>query len=241
MTEDTEDFAAMFEASTQAKRIEKGQTISGRVVAIGAEVAFVDVGGKGEAIIAIEELKDADGVLEVAVGERIQALVVSTEGGLTLSRKLARGAATDRQLEDAAHAGLAVEGKVERVVKGGFDVRIGGKRAFCPFSQIDIIRTEPAAHEGRVYEFRIIEYKDGGRNLVVSRRALLEEQQRASAADVRRSIVAGRGAHGPRRRRCATSAPSSISAPASRGCCTSRRWAGRASPIRRSSSRPAMK
>ena len=77
-------------------------------------------------------------------------------------------------------------------MKGGYEVRIARQRAFCPFSQIDIIRTaDPAAHEGRVYEFRIIEYKEGGRNLVVSRRALLEEQQRASAAEVRRSIVAG--------------------------------------------------
>src|SRR5205814_2339558 len=89
------------------------------------------------------------------------------------------------------HAGLPVEGKVERAVKGGYEVRIARQRGFCPFSQIDIVRTEAAAHEGRVYPFRIIEYKEGGRNLVVSRRALLEEEQRANAADVRRSIVAG--------------------------------------------------
>ena len=76
-------------------------------------------------------------------------------------------------------------------MKGGYEVRIARQRAFCPFSQIDIVRTEAAAHEGRVYQFRIIEYKEGGRNLVVSRRALLEEEQRANAADVRRSIVAG--------------------------------------------------
>jgi small subunit ribosomal protein S1 len=76
-------------------------------------------------------------------------------------------------------------------VKGGYEVRIARQRAFCPISQIDTIRTDSPAHEGRVYHFRIVEYKDGGRNLVVSRRALLEEQQRASAADVRQSIVAG--------------------------------------------------
>ena len=68
---------------------------------------------------SIDELKDDEGDLEVAVGERIHAVVVSTEGGLTLSRKLARGAATLRQLEDAFHSGLPVEGKVERAVKGG--------------------------------------------------------------------------------------------------------------------------
>src|SRR5882724_13284552 len=169
VNESTEDFAAMFEASLQAKRIEQGQTVEGTIVAIGPEVAFVDVGGKGEATIEIDELKDADGHLEVAVGDRIQAMVVSTVGGLTLSRKLARGAATARQLEDAFHTGLPVEGKVERAVKGGYEVRIARQRAFCPFSQIDTLRTDPSAHEGHVYEFRIIEYREGGRNLVVSR------------------------------------------------------------------------
>ncbi len=106
--------------------------------------------------------------------------------------KLARGAATDRQLEDAFNAGLPVEGKVERAVKGGYEVRLARQRAFCPISQIDIVRdTDPSQHEGHVYAFRILEYKEGGRNLVVSRRALLEEAQRASAAEIRRSIVVG--------------------------------------------------
>jgi small subunit ribosomal protein S1 len=76
-------------------------------------------------------------------------------------------------------------------VKGGYEVRIARQRAFCPFSQIDTLRTDPSAYEGRVYAFRIIEYKEGGKNLVVSRRALLEEEQRASAAEVRKSIAPG--------------------------------------------------
>jgi small subunit ribosomal protein S1 len=192
VSESDEDFASMFEASLQAKHVGKGQTIEGTIVAIGAEVAFVDVGGKGEALIDIAELKNDEGALEVAVGDRIQAVVTSTEGGLTLSRRLARGAATSKQLEDAFHSRLPVEGRIERDVKGGYEVRIGGQRAFCPFSQIDTVRTaDPAQHVGRVYEFRIVEYKEGGRNIVVSRRALLEEQQRAGAAGVRRAIVAG--------------------------------------------------
>jgi small subunit ribosomal protein S1 len=105
---------------------------------------------------------------------------------------LARGAASQRQLEDAFHAQLPVEGKVERAVKGGFEVRIAGQRAFCPISQIDIVRNTAASeHEGRVYTFRILEFKEGGKNLVVSRRALLEEEQREDAELLRRSIVAG--------------------------------------------------
>jgi small subunit ribosomal protein S1 len=192
VSEPDEDFAAMFEASIKAKRFEKGQTIEGTIVKIGPEVAFVNVGGKGEATIEIDELKDPDGVLEVAAGDRIQAIVVSTAGGLQLSRKLARGAATQRQLEDAFHTRLPVEGKVEKAVKGGYEVRIARQRAFCPVSQIDTFRnTDPSEHEGRVYEFRIIEYAEGGRNIVVSRRALLEEEQRAGAAEIRRTIAAG--------------------------------------------------
>jgi small subunit ribosomal protein S1 len=192
VSEAEEDFAALFEASVKTNRIARGQAIEGTIVAIGPEVAFVNVGGKGEAMIAIDELKDADGALEAAVGDRIQATVVSTTGGLTLSRKLGRAAASARQVEDAFHAHLPVEGKVEREVKGGYEVRIAGQRAFCPISQIDTLRDTPAsAHLGRVYVFRIIEYKEGGKNLVVSRRALLEEEQRASAAEIRRTIVPG--------------------------------------------------
>ncbi len=191
MTEPNEDFAAMFEASQQARRVERGQTIEGTIVAIGPETALVDVGGKSEATIDISELRDDAGDLEVRVGDRIQATVVSTAGGLTLSRRLVRSAATARQLEDAFRAGLPVEGKVERAVKGGYEVRIARQRAFCPISQIDVRNSDSTQHEGRVYQFRIIEYKDGGRNLVVSRRARLEEEQRASAAEMRRSIVVG--------------------------------------------------
>ena len=191
MTEPEEDFATLFAASIQAKRFERGQTIEGTIVAIGKDVAFVNVGGKGEAQLDVDELKDAEGVLEVAVGDRIEAMVVSNDGGLTLSRKLARGAATLRKLEDAFRAGLPVEGRIERVVKGGYEVRIGGQRAFCPISQVDTVRTAaPEAHQGQVYAFRIVEFKEGGKHLVVSRRALLEEEQRANAVEVRRNVVA---------------------------------------------------
>jgi len=192
VSETDEDFAALFEASIQAKRLEKGQTTEGTIVAIGPEVAFVNVGGKGEATIDVGELKNDEGVLEVAVGDRIEATVVSTSGGLTLSRKLTLGAATARQLEDAFRAGLPVEGRVEEVVKGGYQVRIARQRAFCPMSQIDTVRTaDPAVHEGHVYTFRILEFGEDGRRFVVSRRALLEEEQRARAAEIRRSIAVG--------------------------------------------------
>jgi small subunit ribosomal protein S1 len=191
VSDQSEDFAAMFEASVQAKRLEQGELVKGRIVAIGPEVALVDVGGKGEAVMDIAELKDAEGRFEVAVGDLVQAMVVSTSGGLTLSRKLAGAAASDRQFEAAFQSGLPVEGKVEREVKGGYEVRIGRRRAFCPISQIDVRGANTSAHEGHVYQFRIIEYKEDGANVVVSRRALLEDEQRANAAKVRDKIVPG--------------------------------------------------
>ncbi len=192
MSTEEEDFAALFEASLKTKPIERGQTIEGKIVALGTDVAFVNVGGKGEATIALAELRDDDGALEVGVGDRIQATVTATGASLTLSRKLQRGAASLRQIDDAFRAGLPVEGKVAGAVKGGFEVTIARQRAFCPVSQIDIARnTDPAEHIGRVYSFRIIEFKEGGKNLVVSRRAILEEEQKAGAAAVRESIVAG--------------------------------------------------
>ncbi len=193
MTENRdEDFATLFAASAQTKPLKNGQHVEGTIVAIGPEVAFVDVGSKGEATIAIDELTDDSGDIEVAVGDRIQATVVSTAGGIALSRKLQRGAATARQLDDAFRAGLPVEGRVEGQVKGGYSVTIARQRAFCPLSQIDTVRTtDPAVHEGRVYTFKIIEFGESGRRFVVSRRALLQEEQQARAAAVRQSIVPG--------------------------------------------------
>ena len=192
MSNHEEDFAAMFEASEKARRFERGQTVDGTVVAIGPEVAFVSLGGKSDAEIDIAELKNSDGVVEVSVGDRIRAKIVSTTGGIVLSRKGVRNAATQRELEEAFMAGIAVEGKVEKQVKGGYEIRVNRERAFCPLSQIDIVRTvDPAVHEGKTYSFRIIEYRDNGQTLVVSRRQQLEEEQRASAAALRERIVPG--------------------------------------------------
>ncbi|HEX7280849.1 MAG TPA: S1 RNA-binding domain-containing protein, partial [Vicinamibacterales bacterium] len=192
MSEHEEDFAAMFEASEKARQFKRGQQIQGTIVAIGPKVAFIDIGGKGEAEIDVAELKDADGDIEVSVGERIAAMVVSTSGGITLSRRGVRNAATQRELEDAFRSGLAVEGKVMLANKGGYEVRVARERAFCPLSQIDIVRTEdPEVHVGKTYAFRVIEYKNGGKDVVLSRRKLLEDEQRAHAAEARKAIVPG--------------------------------------------------
>ena len=192
MSTESEDFAALFEASLKTPKLERGKTIRGRIVAIGTDVAFVDVGGKGEATIALDELKNDDGVVEVKPGDAIDATVVSTNDGVVLSRRLQRGAASRAQLEDAFRARLAVSGKVESQVKGGYTVTVAGLRAFCPGSQIDTLRdTDPVSHIGRVYTFRITEFRDDGRKFVVSRRALQEDEARAKAEELRQTLTVG--------------------------------------------------
>ena len=187
-----EDFAALFAASLQPAVFEIGQLLQGVVVLIARDVVFLDVGGKGEATMDLTELQIEDGEVTVEVGATVEGVVVSTAGGIKLSHKLVQGAATRRQVEEAYRAKLPVEGRVESVNKGGYEVRIGGQRAFCPLSQIDTAFTsDPEVHVGQVYTFRILEYKDEGGDLVVSRRALIEEEEREQEADVRKTIIPG--------------------------------------------------
>src|SRR2546425_2834808 len=191
-SEGKDDFARMLGESFAPKFHQEGETVEGTIVALGAEVAFVDIGGKGEATIDIEELADPDSDVQVKVGDTVQAVVVSTVGGLRLSHKLARGAVTRQRLNDAFRAGLPVEGRVERAIKGGYEVRVGGQRAFCPISQIDTRFTaDPSVHVGQAYTFRIIECKEDGKELVVSRRAFLQEEEGERAEAIRRAVVPG--------------------------------------------------
>src|SRR6266850_20063 len=183
-SEEQDDFARMMEESLAPKFHKEGETVEGTIVALGAEVAFVDIGGKGEATIDIEELVDPDSDAQVKVGDTVKAVVVSTVGGLRLSHKLARGALTRQRLNDAFQAGLPVEGRVEKAIKGGYEVRLGGQRAFCPISQIDARFTaDPAVHVGQAYTFRIIECKEDGKELVVSRRVFLQADPWSSVAE----------------------------------------------------------
>jgi small subunit ribosomal protein S1 len=176
----------------QTRSFEVGQSVEGVIVAIGHDAAFVDIGGKGEATIRLEELRDSDGEVKAKVGDRVKALIVSTGATLEISRKLAQGAAGREQLEAAFRAGLPVDGRVEKVNKGGYEVRISGQRGFCPMSQIGTERgSEPEEHVGRTYTFRIIEFKEGGKNLVLSRRAILEEEAREKAREVMSKVIPG--------------------------------------------------
>src|SRR5258706_8067440 len=185
-SEGTDEFARMLEESLAAKSHEEGDTVQGTIVALSADVAFVDIGCKGEATIDLAELVEPDSDVKVKVGDPVQAVVVSTVGGLKLSHKLGRGGATRQRLGDAYRAGLPVEGRVEKAIKGGYEVRVGGQRAFCPISQIDTRFTaDPSIHLGQSYTFRIIKCKEEGKDLIVSRRALLQAKLAERAEAIR--------------------------------------------------------
>jgi small subunit ribosomal protein S1 len=187
---ESEDFATLFARHEAGRTLEVGQVVKGRIIQITAEHVFVDVGGKGEAWIDRAELVDDEGRLRVAVGDEVEATVVRTGDEVRLSHKLRQGAQAREALAVAAQSGVPVEGKVAAVIKGGYEVTVGGLRAFCPFSQMDLRRVESEQeHVGRVYEFRISRYGENGRNIVLSRRVLLEEQAAKAAEQTRKKLL----------------------------------------------------
>jgi small subunit ribosomal protein S1 len=184
-----EDFATLFAQHEARRAVERGQVVKGRVIQITAEHVFVDVGGKGEAWIDRGELLDEEGRLRVAVGDEVEATVVSTGDEIRLSHRLRQGAHAREALAAAAQTGVPVEGKVAAVIKGGYEVTVGGLRAFCPFSQMDLRRVDSEQdYVGRVLAFRITRFAEGGRNIVVSRRAILEEQAAVAAEETRKRV-----------------------------------------------------
>ncbi len=189
---ESEDFATLFAREGARQALEVGEVVKGRILQIGDETIFVDVGGKGEALIDRAELADEHGNMKLAVGDEIEATVVRTGDEVRLSYRLLQGVQARQGLAVAAETGLPVEGKVAAVIKGGYEVTVAGLRAFCPFSQMDLRRVDaPEAYVGRVLEFRISRYGEQGRNIVLTRRALLEEQAAKAALETRKKIVTG--------------------------------------------------
>ena len=198
MVPDDEDFAKLLEEYERPRREPRvGEQVRGRVVSVGADAAFVDIGAKSEAMVDLAELRDREGKLHVALGDTIEATVVETDGKagcVVLRVLLGRGPDARAELQQAYAAGIPVEGTVAGVNKGGVDVNIAGVRAFCPVSQLDLHHVEdPAAFVGQRLQFRITRIEGSGRhlNLVVSRRALLEEDQRARAVETRAKLTQG--------------------------------------------------
>jgi small subunit ribosomal protein S1 len=194
-----EDFAALLAQSEAAEkrrpRIRGGDLVRGRVVAVGAQSAFVAIGAKAEAVIELAEFRDPEtGEVRLAVGDQIEATVMddgSRSGSIVLKRTLGRGGHVPGELEQALEHGIAVEGVVTGQNKGGFDVQVAGQRAFCPAGQIDVRRGDPAQYVGQHLRFHVIKIESGGRNLVVSRRRLLEEEAAAKAAETWERLAVG--------------------------------------------------
>jgi small subunit ribosomal protein S1 len=192
---DGESFAALFEQSAlKSTWLEPGQKLTARVLKVNAEWIFIDTGQKGEGVVDRKELMDLDGKVTVSEGDNLTAYFLSSSHGeMRFTTRLGGGASGNSQLEDAWRSGVPVEGVVEKEIKGGYEIKLGGtSRAFCPYSQIALRRVEnPESLVGTRLAFRITDYAENGRNIVVSRRDLLEEEQRRLRDEAQAGISEG--------------------------------------------------
>ncbi len=179
-------------AETPHKELNVGDRIKVRIVQIGDQEAFLDYGGRSEGIIATQELLKERGELKYGVGDDLTATVEAVEGqvAFTLGKK---PAPKDKDgLRELFDAKIPVEGTVKSTNKGGFEVSVSGRRAFCPYSQIDIAYVDqPDQFIGQRFTFQITRMEGGGRNIVLSRRVLLEEERKKKAEDTEARLRVG--------------------------------------------------
>lgn len=197
-----EDFASLFgefeQRQGRARKAEPavGDKVSGTVISIQDDGIFIDLGGKTEGMAEPAELTDAEGQLKVAVGDRVELVVSGSDaatGMLVLGSRHARRMHGSEGLRRAFEERLPVEGHVTGTTKGGLEVELSGVRGFCPASQVDIQYVEDLERfVGERLAFRITKYEEGRHiNLVLSRRALLEEEREAQAAETRTRLEVG--------------------------------------------------
>ncbi len=193
--ESEESFAELLEESLIGTvELSPGQQVEATVLQIGRQCVFLDVGQKGEGILDLREVQDEEGHLTLAVGDRIKAYFVSRAGGeLRFTTRIAAGMAGAAQIEEAWRSGIPVEGHLEKEIKGGYEVRLaGGVRAFCPFSQLGLGRQATAENPvGTSRAFRITRFGEQGRNVVVSHRALLEEERARQRETLKETLKEG--------------------------------------------------
>ena len=190
-----EDFAAMLDASFSATpQLELGKKTSATILQIGPDWAFLDVGQKGEGVLDANELRDSEGALKFAVGDRISAYFIAREGGeMRFTTRIGSGGAGNAQLEEAWRSGIPVDGRVEQEIKGGYEVKLPGNlRSFCPYSQIALRRLDsPEEVIGQTFAFKISQFSENGRNIVVSRRELLEAERREQRESLKEKLKEG--------------------------------------------------
>jgi small subunit ribosomal protein S1 len=208
MTDDKsgDDFGALLDefekksggGRAKTKRPAIGDAVRARVVTIGRDIAFLVLAdGTTEGVIDLEQLRGADGQLQVAIGDEIEARVseLGDKAGHVVLRKVAlKGSELRGELASSFQSGIPVEGTVSAVNKGGVEVLIAGVRAFCPVSQLDTRQVEdPSGFIGQKLVFKITKYEEDRRgvNMVVSRRAVLEEEGRAKATVTREKLAVG--------------------------------------------------
>jgi small subunit ribosomal protein S1 len=191
----TESFAQLFEESLASQKIKPGSIIIGRIVSVGPDVVVVNAGLKSEAVISVDQFKNDRGELEVNVGDDVEVALDSVEDGsgeTRLSREKAKRARTWSRLEEAFQKQEIVKGIINGRVKGGFTVEIDFVRAFLPGSLVDVrpVR-DPSYLEGKTLEFKVIKLDQKRNNVVVSRRAVVEQEYSAERSELLEKLQEG--------------------------------------------------
>jgi len=176
----TESFAQLFEQSLANQRIRPGMILTGLVVGLTDDIVIVNVGLKSEAVIGVDQFKNELGEVEVKVGDEVEVALDAVEDGngeTRLSREKAKRARTWTRLEKAFEASEIVSGVITGRVKGGFTVEIETVRAFLPGSLVDVRPVRDTSYlEGKPLEFKVIKLDQKRNNVVVSRRAVVEQE-----------------------------------------------------------------
>jgi small subunit ribosomal protein S1 len=179
MEEPEENFADLIDSYSPGlnQDIRVGNKINGKIISIGKESVFVDAGSKIDGVVDIIELLDEDGNLLFKTGDKVQLYVTAIdESEIRLSRAIA-GDGGLNLLSEAYESGVPVEGKVKEQIKGGFHVEVLKRRTFCPISQMDLkFVDKPEDYVGMTFQFLIVRFEENGRNIVLSRRKLLEDE-----------------------------------------------------------------
>jgi small subunit ribosomal protein S1 len=196
----TESFAELFEQSIASQRIRPGTILNGLIVEVGQDYVIVNVGLKSEAVIPADQFKNEKGEIEVVVGETVEVALDSVEDGsgeTRLSREKAKRARTWTRLETAFEKQEIVIGIITGRVKGGFTVEIDNVRAFLPGSLVDVrpVR-DPSYLENKPLEFKVIKLDQKRNNVVVSRRAVVEQEYSAERSALLDNLQEGAAVKG---------------------------------------------
>jgi small subunit ribosomal protein S1 len=191
----TESFAELFEQSLANQRIRPGMILTGLVVDVTADVVIVNVGLKSEAVIPLEQFKNERGEVEVKTGDSVEVALDSVEDGTgetRLSREKAKRARTWTRLEEAFNKAEIVVGVITGRVKGGFTVEIENVRAFLPGSLVDVRPVRDTSYlENKPLEFKVIKLDQKRNNVVVSRRAVVEQEFSAERSALMENLQEG--------------------------------------------------